>query len=158
MIRRAIARSCLAGFPVLGAPGLAANEEESTQEGSPRDSNTTRLFRVNHADPDAIQNVLSVYGVVAKWDKTLEVLAVLGRRSQLEAVAAALAELDVPHAARAQNGRRFRCASDWRALCLARVPRVTSCCATHCRRNARYISVCLVWASRDLYATSLPRG
>ena len=57
----------------------------------------TRVFKVKHTDAEALEMLIRQTGpALVKADSTLQVVVLSGRREQVEALQAVLAELDVP--------------------------------------------------------------
>ena len=57
---------------------------------------TTRVFRVQHADPESLEALIKRTGPEVEADSTLQVVVLSGRVEQVEHAAAVLEKLDVP--------------------------------------------------------------
>ena len=88
----------------MGAVALADEGAQAQQDDADRGrSNVTRLLKVRHASPEALERLLRFFGPVVYWDPTLQVLAMSGRQSDVNAAADALAELDAPEVMTAER-------------------------------------------------------
>lgn len=79
----------------IGAIRLADEQARRSQR-QQSNQRASRMFRITHADPRALEQILRQFGPSTKWDDTLEVLVVSGNQRDVTAAAAALEELDVP--------------------------------------------------------------
>ncbi|MCU1237473.1 MAG: hypothetical protein JWP63_5440 [Candidatus Solibacter sp.] len=71
---------------LLGAPLWAQ---------APNEPKTTKLVRLQFAEPRAIQNIVSLYGVQITSNEQMKVMALYGRPSEIAAAEAAIKQLDV---------------------------------------------------------------
>ena len=102
---RTILAVLLMALPVLAqqqpsrqAQSSAPAAQQQPASNDPGMERIQKLVMLKYADPGAVQNLLGYFGVDIKADNHLKVIALAGRRHNVEAAEDAIKQLDVPSA------------------------------------------------------------